>query len=272
MPGATSLHGWHRFTLRYFPGVCPRMTRLSLLCLCQMNHKPIPYAIAICWWAQAVLVDIKSRDYGGLILSEWTEKRRGRQRAWRGTRWRQCYPLCPPIGPHVSSHREVEGRAADWHLPNCLICRKLWGISSTCWFVEANKQLHEHTDNNMFVTLSPVSYGGNWSGCQKQRDQSLLGIMVAVILLFEIESITNQPIITVVGAQALALNEVCLLTKGEEFLDAARSFDCSPKPGIKGFVCTCEDEHFCFSFDNTWNLKSSRHFLFTAVLLIASDS
>lgn len=35
----------------------------SLLCPSQMNHKPIPYAIAICWWAQAVLVGIKSRDY-----------------------------------------------------------------------------------------------------------------------------------------------------------------------------------------------------------------
>lgn len=43
----------------------------SLLCKCQMNHKPIPYAIAICWWDQAVLVDIKSRDYKCLILSEW---------------------------------------------------------------------------------------------------------------------------------------------------------------------------------------------------------
>lgn len=73
-PGAASLHGWHHLTLRYFPGVCPRMMRLSLLCMCQMNHKPIPYAIAICWWAQAVLVDIKSRDYGGLILSEWRER------------------------------------------------------------------------------------------------------------------------------------------------------------------------------------------------------
>lgn len=74
-PNFTSLHGWHHLTLWYFPGVCPRMMRLSLLCMCQMNHKPIPYAIAICWWAQAVLVDIKSRDYGGLILSEWRERR-----------------------------------------------------------------------------------------------------------------------------------------------------------------------------------------------------
>lgn len=112
-----------------------------------------------------------------------------------------CYPLCPLIGPQVSGHREVEGRAADWHLPNCLIYRELWGISSTCWLVKANKQLHEHTDSNMFVTLSPVSYGGNWSGCQKQRDKSLLGITVAVILLTEIESITYEPIIIVVGAR-----------------------------------------------------------------------
>lgn len=42
----------------------------SLLGECQMNHKPIPYAIAICWWAQAVLVDIKSSDYKYFILSE----------------------------------------------------------------------------------------------------------------------------------------------------------------------------------------------------------
>lgn len=225
MPGATSPRGWHRFTLRYFPGVCPRMTRLPLLCLCQMNHKPIPYAIAICWWAQAVLVDIKSRDYGGLILSEWTERRRGRQREWRGERWRVMQPS--PLLYWSTGQwpwRGKKGRAADWHLPNCLIYRRLWGISSTCWFVKANKQFHVHKDNNMFVTLSPVSYGDNWSGCQKQRDKSLRGITVVVILLPEIESITYGPIIIVVGAKALALDKTCLLTKGEESLNAARSF------------------------------------------------
>lgn len=99
MPGATFLRGWHRLTLRYFPGVCPQMMRLSLLCMCQMNHKPIPYAIAICWWAQAVLVDIKSRDYGGLILSEWGEKRTGRWWEWRGERWRLVLAPRFPIGP-----------------------------------------------------------------------------------------------------------------------------------------------------------------------------
>lgn len=78
--------------------------------------------------------------------------------------------------------------AADWHLPTCLIYQRLWGISSTCWFVKANKQFHVHTHNNMFVTLSPVSYGGNWSSCQKQRDKSLQGITVVVVLLWNRES------------------------------------------------------------------------------------
>lgn len=141
----------------------------------------------------------------------------------KGGGW--CNPLRSSIGPQVSDRGEVKkGRAADWHLPNCLIYRRLWGISSTCWFVKANKQFHVHKDNNMFVTLSPVSYGDNWSGCQKQRDKSLRGITVVVILLPEIESITYGPIIIVVGAKALALDKACLLTKGEESLNAARSF------------------------------------------------
>lgn len=162
--------------------------RLSLLCICQMNHKPIPYAVAICWWAQAVLVDIKSWDYGGLILSEWRERRTGRQREWRGERWRVMLPLS--IGPQLSECGKVEGRASDWHLPNCLIHQRLWGRSSTWWFVKANKPVHVHTDNNMLITLSPVSYGGNWSSCWKQRDKGPQGVTVVVILFPEIESIT----------------------------------------------------------------------------------
>lgn len=179
-----------------------------------------------------------------------------------------CYPPCPPIGPQVSGHREVEGRAADWHPPNSLIYRKLWGISSTCWFVNANKQLHEHTDNNMFVTLSPVSYGGNWSGCQKQRDQSLLGITVAVVLLSEIESITYEPIIIVVGAQALDLDEASLLTNrwgipgcSEIRLIVYQNQELKALFALSAFHLTTPE---------ILNLKFSRHFLFTAVLLIAS--
>lgn len=110
-PGATSLHGWHRLTLRYFPGVCPRMMRLSLLCMCQMNHKPIPYAIAICWWAQAVLVDIKSRDYRGLILSEWRERRTERPSECEGKG--DALSVCFSIGPRVSDCRKV-GRQGYW--------------------------------------------------------------------------------------------------------------------------------------------------------------
>lgn len=221
--------------------------RLSLLCLCQMNHKPIPYAIAICWWAQAVLVDIKSRDYGGLILSEWRERRTGRQRERRGERWRAMPPLRCAAGLQVSGCGEVEGRAADWHLPNCLIYQRLWGINSTCWFAKANKPFRVHTDNNMFVTLSPVSHGGNWSSCQKQRDKSLQGTAAVVILPPENESVTCGPIIIVVSAKALIFDRASLLTKGERFLNAGTSFWLLTQTGIKSLACIREDECFCFS-------------------------
>lgn len=36
------------------------MTSLLALSVCQITHKPGPYATAIYWWAQAVLVDTKS--------------------------------------------------------------------------------------------------------------------------------------------------------------------------------------------------------------------
>ena len=90
-------------------------------------------------------------------------------------RWRARLALCSLIGPRVSEWGQVEGRAADPHLPNCVIYQRLRGISSTWWFVTANKQFPEHTDNNMFVTLSPVSHGGNWSSCQKTKGQTPKG-------------------------------------------------------------------------------------------------
>lgn len=71
----------------------------------------------------------------------------------------------------------------------------------------------------MFVTLSPVSYGGNWSSCQKQKDKNPEGVTVVVS---EVESITFGPISICVGAKALILDKACLLTKGEE----RDNFDC----------------------------------------------
>lgn len=133
--------------------------------------------------------------------SSVNEEREG-QGDGESERWRVMLLLCFVIGPQVSDCAKVEGSAADWHLPNCLIYQRLWGISSTCWFVKANKHFHVLTDNNMFVTLSPVSYGGNWSSCQIQRDESLQGITVVVILRSEIESITRGPIIIVVSRRA----------------------------------------------------------------------
>lgn len=120
----------------------------------------------------------------------------------KGGGW--CNPLCSSVGPHFIDCGKVEGRAAHRHLPNGLIQRRLWGISWTCWFAKANKQFPVHTDNNMFVTLSPVSYGGNWSGCQKQRDKSRWGITVVVIRPWNREYYTRKhTIMIVVAAKAL---------------------------------------------------------------------
>lgn len=117
--------------------------RLSLLCMCQMNHKPIPYAIAICWWAQAVLVDIKSWDYEGLILSEWRERRTGRQAEWRRERWRVNAPSL--LFYWSTGHLQWKGsRRGYWLTPP-----KCSNLTKGCAVLVQPGGMWEQTNNGM---------------------------------------------------------------------------------------------------------------------------
>lgn len=165
--------------------------RLSLLCMCQMNHKPIPYAIAICWWAQAVLVDMKSRDYGGLILCEWREKRTGRQRGWRVGRWTARLSLCLSAGPQVSGF----GKGCRLTPP------KLSNLAEGCEVLAQPGGLWKQTNN---FTCTPMTT------CLSPRPQRRVVVIEAVenkgtkvfrelLLLSE----THEPIAASAGAEVL---------------------------------------------------------------------
>lgn len=138
--------------------------RLSLRWMCQMNHKPLPYAAAICWWAQAVLVDVKSVDYGGLILCERGETRTGSWRWWRRG-WRAMLPV-PALWLVDGSAAEGKGRRPGLSPtpPNRLIYTRLRGINSTWSSLETNKQFFLQTDDNMFAASSPETHGGKTKG------------------------------------------------------------------------------------------------------------